>query len=102
VSSQLRTDVALGMSVSGSQINPRVPARVSRGSANARVELIRFARPCGLIWGEWIALDGSSFAWRLGWADEIAAAVAYLFSSLAAYASGTVLQVDGGHVRSAR
>src|ERR1700712_1954133 len=68
VSSQLRTDAALGMSVSGSQVNLRLPARESRGSAKARVELIRSARPCGLIWGECKALDGSSFAWWLGWA----------------------------------
>jgi NAD(P)-dependent dehydrogenase (short-subunit alcohol dehydrogenase family) len=49
-----------------------------------------------MIWGEWIALDGSSFAWWLGRADEIAAAVAYLSSSLAVYTGGAVLQVDGG------
>jgi hypothetical protein len=95
LSSQLITDVALRMSVSGSQVNPRVPARVSRGSAKARVEPIRFARSSGLNWGEWVAFDGSGFAWWLGWSDEIAATVAYLSGGLAAYASGTFLQVDG-------
>ena len=30
----------------------------------AGAELIRFARSCGLIRGEWIAIDGSSFALR--------------------------------------
>jgi hypothetical protein len=86
------------MSVSGSEVNLRLPGRESRGSAQARVELIRSARPCGLIWGECKALDGSSFAWWLGWADEIAA-VEYLSSSLAAYASGAVPHVGWGQVR---
>jgi NAD(P)-dependent dehydrogenase (short-subunit alcohol dehydrogenase family) len=44
----------------------------------------------------------SSFVWWLGLADEIAAAVANLSSSSAAYASGAVLQVDGGQPPSAQ
>jgi hypothetical protein len=45
----------------------------------AGAELVRFARGCGLIRGEWIAIDGSSFAL---WRASMALAVEHPFATI--------------------
>jgi 3-oxoacyl-[acyl-carrier protein] reductase len=73
---------------------------------NARAQFTHLAQAHG--WGEtWDEIEHNATlamapndVGRLGRPEEIAAAVAYLASSLADYVSGATIRVDGGTIRS--